>query len=88
MKTLKQEEIHCNQYHDMEDITVHVNDFIDNYYNRLRLHSALGYKSPEEFECDTASTATPETLPRAATMKYFQKTATDRGTSAPDQAAQ
>jgi len=50
VKTLKQEEINANQYHDLEDLRAHIEEFIENYYNRQRLHSALGYCSPEEFE--------------------------------------
>jgi putative transposase len=50
MKTLKQEEIHCRQYRDLEDLREHMAEFIDEYYNRLRLHSALGYQTPEQFE--------------------------------------
>ena len=50
MKTLKQEEIYANHYKDMEDLREHLEEFIVHYYNRCRLHSALGYRSPEEFE--------------------------------------
>ena len=58
VKTLKREEIYVNQYHDLENLRTHIEEFIENYYNRQRLHSALGYCSPEEFEqqiksCDT-----------------------------------
>lgn len=52
MKTLKQEEIYCRDYAGMEDLRQHMEQFIEQYYNRQRLHSALGYKSPEEFERD------------------------------------
>src|SRR5256885_1948396 len=55
MKTLKPEEIYANDYRDAEDLTAHLEEFIDRYYNRLRLHSALGYRSPEQFEAETAS---------------------------------
>ncbi len=75
MKTLKQEEIYCHQYRDYEELSAHLEEFIEQYYNRLRLHSALGYKTPEEFERDTAATAaaTPGgTAPDGATMRYFQ----------------
>lgn len=50
MKTLKQEEIYCGEYVDQEDLEAHIQEFIECYYNRQRLHSALGYQTPEEFE--------------------------------------
>jgi len=50
MKTLKQEEIHTRHYRDLADLEAHVGDFLERYYNRKRLHSALGYRTPEEFE--------------------------------------
>lgn len=70
MKTLKQEEIYCQQYRDYEELSAHLEEFLENYYNRQRLHSALGYRTPEEFERDQA-TATPDGNTLAATMKYF-----------------
>jgi putative transposase len=71
MKTLKQEEIYCNQYRDFEELSANLEEFIDNYYNRLRLHSALGYRTPEEFERDTRAAATSGGTDEAATMKFF-----------------
>ena len=50
MKTLKREEIYARDYRDLEHLLESVEGFIENYYNRSRLHSALGYRSPEEFE--------------------------------------
>jgi len=50
MKTLKSEEIHANDYHGIEDLRDNVGTFVDVYYNRQRLHSALGYNTPEQFE--------------------------------------
>ena len=50
IKTLKREEIYANKYDDLEHLRVNIEEFIEEYYNRLRLHSALGYRSPEEFE--------------------------------------
>lgn len=50
LKTLKQEEIHCREYRDLDDLRHHISAFIDDYYNPQRLHSALGYLSPEAFE--------------------------------------
>ena len=50
LKTLKREEIYANDYRDREDLAAGIEEFIERYYNRCRLHSALGYRSPEEFE--------------------------------------
>lgn len=50
MKTLKREEIYANDYPDLEHLAKDIEEFIEHYYNRCRLHSALGYRSPEEFE--------------------------------------
>jgi len=53
MKTLKREEIYANRYEDLGHMRVNIEEFIEQYYNRQRLHSALGYRSPEEFEQQT-----------------------------------
>jgi len=50
MRTLKREEIDARPYRDLDDLRAHVAEFIEQYYNRIRLHSALGYRPPEEFE--------------------------------------
>jgi len=50
IKTLKREEIYANEYAHLEHLREHLKEFIERYYNRQRLHSALGYRSPEEFE--------------------------------------
>jgi transposase InsO family protein len=71
MKTLKQEEIYCNQYRDQDELSAHIEEFIDLYYNRQRLHSALGYRTPEEFEKDM-ETGSAEPAAEAAKMKYFK----------------
>jgi putative transposase len=49
-KTLKREEIYANQYTDLDHLRANMEEFIERYYNSCRLHSALGYRSPEEFE--------------------------------------
>jgi len=54
IKTLKREEIYANQYDDLEHLRANIEGFIEQYYNRQRLHSALGYRSPEEFEQQAA----------------------------------
>jgi len=50
IKTLKQEEIYTRQYRDRADLELHIAEFLEEYYNRRRLHSALGYRSPLSFE--------------------------------------
>jgi len=50
MKTLKQEEIYASHYDNLEQLRANIEEFIEEYYNRQRLHSALGYRPPEEFE--------------------------------------
>ncbi len=56
IKTLKREEIYANEYENLEHLRDRLQDFIERYYNRKRLHSALGYCSPEEFEQHEAQT--------------------------------
>jgi transposase InsO family protein len=68
MKTLKREEIYAHQYHDLDQLRTNIAEFIDSYYNRVRLHSALGYKPPEEFEQAT----NPATISLGATMSFFR----------------
>jgi transposase InsO family protein len=68
MKTLKREEIYANEYRDIEDLRTNIEQFIDRYYNRQRLHSALGYRPPEEFEQAAGQGAASG----AATMSFFR----------------
>jgi transposase InsO family protein len=71
MKTLKQEEIHCRQYRDLQDLNAHLEEFLDEYYNRQRLHSALGYRTPAEFEQDHRTEQPGEFL-GAPAMSFFR----------------
>jgi putative transposase len=50
MKTLKYEEVYRNEYRDFQDVHASIGEFLDHVYNRKRLHSALGYVPPAEFE--------------------------------------
>jgi putative transposase len=50
IKTLKREEIYAHKYDNLEHLRANIEEFIEEYYNRQRLHSALGYRSPEECE--------------------------------------
>jgi len=50
MKTLKYEEVYRAEYQDLTDARRQIGRFIESVYNQKRLHSALGYRSPVEFE--------------------------------------
>lgn len=50
MKTLKQEEVYCRKYSGIEELRRNLQQFLEEYYNQKRLHSALAYRSPAEFE--------------------------------------
>ena len=49
-KTLKHEEVNLCQYETYQDVVNRLPYFIEDVYNHKRLHSALGYRSPDEFE--------------------------------------
>ena len=68
IKTLKREEIYANEYSNLDHLRGNIAEFINHYYNRVRLHSALGYKPPEEFE----QTAIPATISQGAAMSFFR----------------
>jgi len=68
MKTLKREEIYANEYRDLADLRENVSEFIESYYNRVRLHSALGYRPPAEFEAAASSGVESQ----GATMSFFR----------------
>jgi len=57
MKTLKHEEVDASDYRDLDHAKSAIGDFIEGVYNRQRLHSALAYQSPMEFEGDTLPAA-------------------------------
>jgi transposase InsO family protein len=68
MKTLKREEIYANDYRDLDHLRGNIEAFIEQYYNRCRLHSALGYRPPEEFERE----ANTRVNSAGATMRFFR----------------
>lgn len=50
MGTIKSECVHARTYRDRDQAAMEIFEYIECFYNRLRLHSALGYMSPCEFE--------------------------------------
>jgi len=50
MKTLKYEEVYRQEYRDLAEARASIERFIEKVYNQQRLHSALGYRPPLEFE--------------------------------------
>ena len=50
MRTIKEEEVALTEYRDFADAKRQLGRFLDAVYNRKRIHSALGYLTPKEFE--------------------------------------
>ena len=50
VKTLKYEEVYRSEYRDLADAYAQIGEFLERVYNQQRLHSALGYVPPAEFE--------------------------------------
>ena len=55
IKTLKYEEVYCNEYETLEQAQADSGHFLEFVYNAKRLHLALGYQPPEEFEAAFAA---------------------------------
>jgi transposase InsO family protein len=55
MKTLKYEEVLRNEYRDLAEALTSIPEFLEKVYNQKRLHSALGYLPPVEFEAQLAT---------------------------------
>ena len=69
IKTLKREQIWAHKYQYIDQLNAHLEEFIEQYYDRLRLHSALGYKTPEQFEA-ACSTQTDWAAPSVSFSRH------------------
>jgi putative transposase len=69
IKTLKREEIYAKTYDNLEQLRSNIEEFVEEYYNRQRLHSALGYRPPEEFEQQTDRSKPAQS--QGASMQFF-----------------
>ncbi len=59
MKTLKYEEVHINEYETLDEAWASIGHFLEAVYNHKRLHSALGYCPPAEFEAAMSQATAP-----------------------------
>jgi len=64
MKTLKSEEVYRTEYRDQADARLRIGQFLERVYNQKRLHSALDYRSPVEFERELRTTQEKEAAAR------------------------
>lgn len=64
MKTLKYEEVYRSEYRDLAEARSSIGQFLERIYNRKRLHSALGYVPPAEFEAHLAAQKNKEAAAR------------------------
>jgi transposase InsO family protein len=64
MKTLKYEEVYRQEYRDLADARCCIERFLEKVYNGKRLHSALGYRPPVEFELSLLTPSIPSAPPQ------------------------
>lgn len=58
MRTLKEEEVYLHEYADLTEARTRIGRFLDDVYMTKRVHSALGYQTPAEFEAAVVSSGT------------------------------
>ena len=68
MKTLKYEEVYRNEYRDLAEVRTSIREFLEKIYNQKRLHSALGYLPPAEFEANLATQNNKDAAARQLTV--------------------
>jgi transposase InsO family protein len=68
IKTLKYEEVYRTEYRDLAEARASIGVFLEKVYNQKRLHSALGYLPPAEFERGLLAQPPAETAPRQLSL--------------------
>jgi transposase InsO family protein len=68
MKTLKYEEVYRNEYRDLAEARASIREFLEKIYNQKRLHSALGYLPPVEFEANLVAQKNKEAAARQLSL--------------------
>jgi transposase InsO family protein len=68
MKTLKYEEVYRQEYRDLADARASIERFLEKVYNVKRLHSALGYRPPVEFERSLPAVSSSVSTPPAVAV--------------------
>lgn len=68
IRTIKEEEVYLNEYRDLADARAHLGRFIEEVYHHKRIHSALDYLTPAEFETQWWQTRQPGERLRAGTQ--------------------
>ena len=63
MRTIKEEEVDLSEYHNLADARRQIGRFIEDVYMTKRIHSALGYLTPTEFEAAWRLAHTEESTP-------------------------
>jgi len=62
LKTLKYEEVYRSEYRDLDEARAAIGTFLEKVYNQKRLHSALGYLPPAEFERGLLAQPSPKAV--------------------------
>jgi putative transposase len=72
VRTLKEEEVYLNEYRDFDDAYRHIAHFLDDVYMYKRIHSALGYHPPAEFEAQWQARATDISAERIDPLEIYR----------------
>jgi len=78
IRTIKKEEVDARSYRNREELESNIEDFIERDYNKARLHSALGYTSPDDFERTAAARGNgPRWYPAALSFQRHEEIYSD-----------